>query len=148
MVLNNLSLAGHIVNEVKVEVKTSKKDGKKISVVRNSIAVNKKIKSREYVDNVTGEVIKTENRETVLFLNFSLFGKRAENFAKFVSKGDNILFEGELQLDTVEKENNEKANYYSIYVNSIYFLDTKKSSEDVKAEENQASSTSNVLLTV
>lgn len=45
-----------------------------------------------------------ERKESTEFVNVVLFGKQAENTAKYLSKGDQALVEGKLQTRNYEKD--------------------------------------------
>ena len=55
------------------------------------------------------------------FINFELFGKRAENLCQYVTKGKQILVEGELNIDNYEKDG-EKRSFTKVKVDRLEFL--------------------------
>lgn len=55
------------------------------------------------------------------FINFELFGKRAENLCQYVIKGKQILVEGELNIDNYEKDG-EKRSFTKVKVDRLEFL--------------------------
>ena len=55
------------------------------------------------------------------FINFELFGKRAENLCRYVTKGKQILVEGELNIDNYEKDG-EKRSFTKVKVDRLEFL--------------------------
>lgn len=55
------------------------------------------------------------------FINFELFGKRAGNLCQYVTKGKQILVEGELNIDNYEKDG-EKRSFTKVKVDRLEFL--------------------------
>ena len=55
------------------------------------------------------------------FINFELFGKRAENLCQYITKGKQILVEGELNIDNYEKDG-EKRSFTKVKVDRLEFL--------------------------
>lgn len=75
------------------------------------------------------------------FINFELFGKRAENLCQYVTKGKQILVEGELNIDNYEKDG-EKRSFTKVKVDRLEFLagnsnanTENKQSNEYKIEE-------------
>ena len=64
---------------------------------------------------------KDKNNKKVDFINFELFGKRAENLCQYVIKGKQILVEGELNIDNYEKDG-EKRSFTKVKVDRLEFL--------------------------
>lgn len=64
---------------------------------------------------------KDKNNKKVDFINFELFGKRAENLCQYVTKGKQILVEGELNIDNYEKDG-EKRSFTKVKVDRLEFL--------------------------
>lgn len=64
----------------------------------------------------------------VMFIDFTAWGKTAQFLAKNFSKGKCILLEGEIQLDTWEKDG--KKNYkHSLNVQNVGFAGGEKKDE-------------------
>ena len=64
-----------------------------------------------------------EKKEEVTFVDINLFGKTAENTAKYMTKGGSVLVEGRLKLDTWEdKTTNEKKSKLKVIGESVVFL--------------------------
>ena len=71
------------------------------------------------------------------FINFELFGKRAENLCQYVTKGKQILVEGELNIDNYEKDG-EKRSFTKVKVDRLEFLGgatTEKKTEELNFQE-------------
>lgn len=69
------------------------------------------------------------------FINIQVWGKQAENLAKYCGKGSKIAIDGELRIDSFVGRDGKKVYKTYIYVNSVEFLDTKK--KENKVEEKQ-----------
>lgn len=55
------------------------------------------------------------------FINFELFGKRAENLCQYVTKGKQLIVEGELNIDNYEKDG-EKRSFTKVKVDRLEFV--------------------------
>lgn len=93
--MNKVILTGNVTKNVEL------KSGANSQFVGNSIAVKREFK------NENGEY-------DVDFINFIMFGKSAEIFAKYVGKGDKVLIEGKWQTRTAEGKNG------TIYINEVF----------------------------
>lgn len=69
------------------------------------------------------------------FINIQVWGKQAENLAKYCGKGSKIAIEGELRVDSFDGRDGKKVYKTYILVGSVEFLDTKK--KENKVEEKQ-----------
>ena len=69
------------------------------------------------------------------FINIQVWGKQAENLAKYCGKGSKIAIEGELRIDSFDGRDGKKVYKTYILVGSVEFLDTKK--KENKVEEKQ-----------
>ena len=62
-----------------------------------------------------------QKQERVMFVDCKIFGKQAETFAQYMSKGKPVLVEGELELETWEKDG-QKRSKHVVRVFSFRFL--------------------------
>ena len=63
------------------------------------------------------------------FIDIVAFGKTADHMASYYTKGKMIIVSGRLQIRTwVDKENNKRRNA-EVVADSVYFGDSKKSSD-------------------
>lgn len=69
------------------------------------------------------------------FINIQVWGKQAENLAKYCGKGSKIAIDGELRIDSFVGRDGKKVYKTYILVGSVEFLDTKK--KENKVEEKQ-----------
>ena len=67
------------------------------------------------------------------FINFELFGKRAENLCQYVTKGKQILVEGELNIDNYEKDG-EKRSFTKVKVDRLEFLGSATTEKKTNAD--------------
>lgn len=64
---------------------------------------------------------KDKNNKKVDFINCEQLGKHVENLCQYVTKGKQILVEGELNIDNYEKEG-EKRSFTKVKVDRLEFL--------------------------
>ena len=118
--INNCTFVGNVVRDS--ELKTSQSG---TSFLNNAIAVNS-----GYGDNKRTD-----------FLNFTVFGKRAESFAKYVQKGNRVAIQGEAHQRSYTDKNGNKVNTVDFTINDWEFAQSK--SEGNSAPAPQAKSVSN-----
>ena len=76
--------------------------------------------SRTYKDNVTGE-----NKEEVLFIDITVFGRSAEVANQYLSKGRQVLVEGRLVLDQWVDSTGQKRSKHSIVAERVQFMGSR-----------------------
>lgn len=64
---------------------------------------------------------KDKNNKKVDFINCEMIGKHTENLTQYVTKGKQILVEGELNIDNYEKDG-EKRSFTKVKVDKLEFL--------------------------
>lgn len=64
---------------------------------------------------------KDKNNKKVDFINCEMIGKHTENLCQYVTKGKQILVEGELNIDNYKKEG-EKRSFTKVKVDRLEFL--------------------------
>ena len=64
---------------------------------------------------------KDKNNKKVDFITCEMLGKHTENLCQYVTKGKQILVEGELNIDNYEKDG-EKRSYTKVKVDRLEFL--------------------------
>ena len=86
-------------------------------------------------------VRKEDNKPQVDFIDCVVWGNAAENLAKWQTKGNMILIEGELQKNTYQNNHGENKTTYQVLVNRIEYLskknDIQKNSFDDTAEREE-----------
>lgn len=117
---NSVTLCGRLTRDLKLEKTESDK-----TFLRNTIAVN----------NVF-------NKNTD-FINIVVWNLRAESMTKYLKKGSLILVEGRLQVNTLGSDENRRT-YYSVVVNKVIFLETRKSNSSSSEEIYKKTKTENL----
>ena len=80
---------------------------------------------------------KDKNNKKVDFINCEQLGKHVENLCQYVTKGKQILVEGELNIDNYEKDG-EKRSFTKVKVDRLEFLGgatTEKKTEELNFQE-------------
>lgn len=80
---------------------------------------------------------KDKNNKKVDFINMEMIGKYTENLCQYVTKGKQILVEGELNIDNYEKDG-EKRSFTKVKVDRLEFLGgatTEKKTEELNFQE-------------
>jgi single-strand DNA-binding protein len=89
---NRVTLMGNLTRD------PERKAAGETSVVSFGLALNEKYK----------------DQERTTFVDVTMFGARADAFARFHSKGDRVLIEGKLRLDTWEKDGQKRSKLYVV----------------------------------
>ena len=63
---------------------------------------------------------KDKNNKKVDFINMEMLGKGAENLCQYITKGKQIIVEGELNIDQYEKDG-EKRSFTKVKIDRIEF---------------------------
>lgn len=104
---NKIILVGNLTRDPQMRYLPSQ-----MAVTDFGLAVNHKFKTK------TGE-----DREEVLFIDCSAFGKAGEIINQYCQKGKQILVEGRLKYDTWEdKQGGGKRSKHSVVVDNFQFL--------------------------
>ena len=106
MNFNLVLMGGHMTRDIETSFTPNQ-----VQVAKGGIAVNKKYK----------------DTQRVCFLDFVAFGKTAEFLVKYFSKGSPVLLQGELQLDTWEKDG-QKRSKHELLVDRVSFTAPKDES--------------------
>ena len=110
--LNNIVLQGRLCRDVELRKLPSGK-----SVASVSVACDRDFTNKE-----------TNEKETD-FIDIVAFGGTADHLTKWFSKGSMVIVSGRLQIRTwVDKDSNKRRNA-EVVADSVYFGDSKKSSE-------------------
>ena len=78
-----------------------------------------------------------EAKEKTCFVDFGIFGKRAEVFNQYLKKGSKVLLEGELNLEQWEDQNGGKRSKHTINVSDFTMLDSKPQHAPIENQQNQ-----------
>ena len=77
---------------------------------------------------------KDKNNKKVDFINCEQLGKHVENLCQYVTKGKQILVEGELNIDNYEKDG-EKRSFTKVKVDRLEFLSGNSNTENKQNNE-------------
>ena len=77
---------------------------------------------------------KDKNNKKVDFITCEMLGKSAENLCQYITKGKQIMVEGELNIDQYEKDG-EKRSFTKVKVDRLEFLGGGNSNTEKKIEE-------------
>ena len=76
---------------------------------------------------------KDKNNKKVDFINCEQLGKHVENLCQYVTKGKQILVEGELNIDNYEKDG-EKRSFTKVKVDRLEFLSNATTEKKTNAD--------------
>ena len=110
---NKVVLVGHLTRDVEIKYTQSG-----LSIANTAIAANKRFKSQD-----------GEQKEEVMFIDITFFGRSAEVARQYLRKGSKILVEGRIKFDQWTDQHGTKRSKHSISVESMQMLDSKKDSE-------------------
>lgn len=96
------------------------------AVCNTAIAVNRKYKTQQ-----------GEQREEVLFIDITLFGRTGEIANQYLKKGSKVLVEGRLKLEQWNDQNGQKRSKHVVTVDSMQMLDGKSQDEQQGYNPNQ-----------
>lgn len=77
-----------------------------------------------------------EQKEDTLFIDGKIFGRMAEVANQYLKKGSKIFIDGELKLETWEKDG-VKHQRHDVSINSFEMLDTKEQQLNNSGEKNE-----------
>jgi single-strand DNA-binding protein len=123
---NKVILVGRLTRDVELKYAPS---GTAIS--KFGLATN-----RTYKDNTTGE-----NKQEVMFIDITVFGRSGEIANQFLRKGSKVLIEGRLILEQWIDSTGQKKSKHSIVAEKIQFMETKAEAEN-NQYDNQHTATS------
>lgn len=106
---NKVVLVGNLTREVEIRHSQS---GTVIAIT--GIATNRKFKSQ------TGE-----QKEEVMFIDLTFFGRTAEVAQQYLHRGSKILVEGRLVFDQWVNQNGQKRSKHAVTVDVMQMLDSK-----------------------
>jgi len=110
---NKIILAGNLTRDIEVRYSQSG-----AAIGNSAIASTRKFKSQ------TGE-----QKEEVLFVDITFFGRTAEVANQYLRKGSKILVDGRLKLDQWTAQDGSKRSKHSVTVESMTMLGNKGDNE-------------------
>ena len=109
---NKVILIGNLTRDVELKYTPSG-----TAIAKFGLATN-----RTYKDNMTGE-----NKQEVMFIDITVFGRSAEVANQYLSKGRKVLVEGRLVLDQWVDSSGQKRSKHSVVAERVQFMDSKSS---------------------
>ena len=106
---NKIILAGNLTRDIEIRYTQSGS-----AIGNTGIATSRKFKS------ATGE-----QKEEVLFVDLTFFGRTAEIANQYLRKGSKVLVDGRLKLDQWTAQDGSKRSKHSITVESLQMLGSK-----------------------
>ena len=108
---NKIIIQGHLTRNIEIRYTQSGS-----AIASTGIAASRKFKSTS-----------GEQKEEVLFIDLTFFGRSGEIANQYLRKGSNILIDGRLKLDQWTDKDGNKKSKHSVAVETMQMLDTKKS---------------------
>ena len=106
---NKIILAGNLTRDIEIKYTQSG-----VAIGKTAIATTRKFKSQ------TGE-----QKEEVLFVDITFFGRTAEIANQYLRKGSKVLVDGRLKLDQWTAQDGSKRSKHSVTVESLQMLGSK-----------------------
>ena len=107
---NKVILVGNLTRNVELKYTPSG-----TAIAKFGLATN-----RTYKDTMSGE-----NKQEVMFIDITVFGRSAEVANQYLSKGKKVLIEGRLVLDQWVDASGQKRSKHSIVAEKVQFMDNK-----------------------
>jgi len=112
---NKVILVGNLTRDVELKYTPTG-----TAIAKFGLATN-----RTYKDNVTGE-----NKQEVMFIDITVFGRSAEIANQYLIKGRRVLIEGRLVLDQWVDQTGQKRSKHSIVAEKVQFMENKSSADE------------------
>lgn len=106
---NKIILAGNLTRDIEIKYTQSGS-----AIGNTAIATSRKFKS------ATGE-----QKEEVLFIDLTFFGRTAEIANQYLKKGSKVLVDGRLKLDQWTAQDGSKRSRHSVTVENLQMLGSK-----------------------
>jgi len=106
---NKIILAGNLTRDIEIRYTQSGS-----AIGNTAIATSRKFKSQ------TGE-----QKEEVLFVDITFFGRTAEIANQYLRKGSKVLVDGRLKLDQWTAQDGSKRSKHSVTVENLQMLGSK-----------------------
>ena len=119
---NKLIIARNLTRDIEIKYTQSG-----AAIANTAVASTRKFKAQ------TGE-----QKEEVLFVDVTFFGRTAEIANQYLRKGSKVLLDGRLKLDQWTAQDGTKRSKHSITVENLQMLDTKADSQAAGAQQQQA----------
>ena len=110
---NKVILVGNLTRDIEVKFTNAG-----LTIANTAIATSRKFKAQD-----------GQQKEEVMFMDITFFGRTAEVARQYIRKGSKILVEGRIKFDQWTDQHGTKRSKHSISVESMQMLDSKKESE-------------------
>jgi len=117
---NKVIVAGNLTRDIEIKYTQSGS-----AIGSTGIASTRKFKS------ATGE-----QKEEVLFVDITFFGRTAEIANQYLRKGSKVLVDGRLKLDQWTAQDGSKRSRHSVTVENLQMLGSKDDSQAAAAPQN------------
>ena len=107
---NKVILVGNLTRDVELKYTPSG-----TAIAKFGLATN-----RTYKDSMSGQ-----NKQEVMFIDITVFGRSAEVANQYLKKGKKILVEGRLVFDQWVDASGNKRSKHSIVAEKVQFMDNK-----------------------
>jgi len=123
---NKVLLVGHLTRDIELRYSQSGS-----AIANTGIATSHKWKSQN-----------GEQKEEVMFVDLTFFGRSGEIANQYLRKGSKILVDGRLKLDQWTTQDGSKRSKHSIIVETMKMLDSKNNNQNSpnNPQQNQAQS--------
>ena len=118
---NKIVLMGNLTRDVEIRYSQSGS-----AIGNTGIAVNRKWKSQ------TGE-----QKEEVMFIDLTFFGRTAEIANQYLRKGSKVLVDGRLSLNQWTSQDGQKKSKHSITVENLQMIGAKDNNQNGGYHQNQ-----------
>ena len=112
--MNKVILMGNLTRDIEIRYSQSG-----TAIGSTGIATNRKWKSQ------TGE-----QKEEVMFIDLTFFGRTAEIANQYLHKGSKVLVDGRLSLDQWTAQDGSKRSKHAVIVENLHFLPKDAPSSD------------------
>ncbi len=117
---NKIILEGHLVRDIELKYTQSG------SAIGNSgIAVNHKYKTQS-----------GEQKEDVMFVDLTFFGRTGEIANQYLRKGSHVLIDGRLKLDQWTAQDGTKRSRHTVTVENLQMLGSKDQGQQTASPQN------------
>ncbi|MCF6207197.1 MAG: single-stranded DNA-binding protein [Sulfurovum sp.] len=113
---NKVIIAGHLSKDIELRYTQSGS-----AIANTAIATSRKFKGSD-----------GSQREEVLFVDVSFFGRTAEIVNQYLHKGSKVLIDGRLKLEQWTAQDGTKRSKHKIDAESVQMLDGKESGDSSK----------------
>jgi len=112
---NKVILIGNLTRDVELKYTPNG-----TAIAKFGLATN-----RTYKDTMTGE-----NKQEVMFIDITVFGRSAEVANQYLKKGRRVLIEGRLVFEQWIDSTGQKRSKHSVVAEKVQFMDSKSESEN------------------